>query len=420
MQPAAEVTRNGPLPGEPGEVSQPGQPRLAPERLFRDGVEGAEVDSYRDRVRALIEREVSPLVPYAEETRQFPRRAVSAFGASGLFEERWRGGGHGDLGRATILAEEMGWTGLGGVGLGISLHFEAAVGLLLRFARNAHLGELCRKALAGEVVCCVATSERTAGSDLSAVQTSLVRDDGGWRVHGTKWFVSPGAAADVALVLCRAPDGPHSGLAVVAVPRDGMRVLKILPTLGLRGVGTARITVDCRVPDEAVLIRPGFGLPALTWGLLHERLAGAAQLLGGARLALTLAASHLRRRHQFGAPLFDHQALRLRLADLAAQVSLTRRGLYATVVSVESGGDATLRDIAGAKAVAARLAERVISESLQFFGGQGYLEDETPLARLWRDSRIGRIGGGTDEMMLEIVAGGLHGSDDLYATWVGE
>ncbi|MEU5881408.1 acyl-CoA dehydrogenase [Spirillospora sp. NPDC047279] len=382
-------------------------------RLSLGGAAG-DAAEFRDRVRALIRERVAPLLPDAEDARRFPREAVAAFGSAGLFHERWTGGRHGDLGRSVLLSEEMGRAGLGGIGIGVGLHLEAALPLLYRFGRTDLAKDALERGLSGTAVCCVATSEKDVGSDLSAVGAELRRDGTGWRVRGTKWFVSPGAAADLVLVLCRAEDGP----AVVLVERDGVEVVKRLRTAGMRGLETARLSIDAHVPDEAVVARPGHGLSALLAGLMYERLAISAQIMGTLDLALTLAATHLRRRRQFGRPLVDHQALRLRLADLVSEVTITRRGLYGTVTELDAGAPVTVCDIAGIKAVAGRLGERVASECLQFFGGSGYLEDETPLARLWRDLRVCRIGGGTDEMMLEIVARGVRGDARLYEEWV--
>jgi acyl-ACP dehydrogenase len=167
-----------------------------------------------------------------------------------------------------------------------------------------------------------------------------------------------------------------------------------------------------------VLGRPGRGLHTVTWGLTHERLATASGAIGAASLALALATVHARRRVQFGARLIDHQAIRLRLGRLAAEIWLARSGLHALAASLQDARPETVRQAAAAKATVANLAERAVSDCMQVLGGRGYLEDATPLARLWRDVRLARIGGGTDEMMWEIVAGGLDGDDELYDRFV--
>jgi alkylation response protein AidB-like acyl-CoA dehydrogenase len=383
-------------------------------RALGAGDAGAGVAAYRERVRAFLDTQVFPLVGTAERERRFPRQAIAALGRSGLLRERWSGGPHGDLGRAVLLAYEIGRAGLGGVGVGLCLHAEAAVPALWQFARTGYAREILRKAIDGEIVCCVATTEQMAGSDLSAVTTELKRDGGEWLVQGTKWFVSPGAAADILLVLCRAEKGP----AIALVPRHRTEIVKRLETAGMAGLETVRLMIDARVPGDAILVPPGRGLWALASALFHERLAAAAQALGTAGLALALAVTHLRRRTQFGQPLHSHQALRLRLAELTAQVRIAERGLYATVAEMSAAGAADLAAAAGLKVTAVRLSEHVVSECLHVFGGRGFLEDETPFARLWRDVPAGRIGGGTDEVMWEIVANDMRADDALYDRWI--
>ncbi|MER5772181.1 acyl-CoA dehydrogenase family protein [Streptomyces sp. NPDC001985] len=378
------------------------------------GTASRPVARFRERVRTLIADRVAPLVPASERDRRFPRAAIESFGSAGLLTERWAGGVHGDLGRSVLLSEEMGRAGLGGIGVGVGLHLEAAASLLRRYGRGGYAEEVLRQALAGESVCCVATSEQRVGSDLSAVATELTREGAGWRVHGVKWFVSPGAAADFALVLCRGPGGP----AIVIVPRDGLTLLHRWPTTGMRSLETSRLAVDALVPDEAVLVRPGSGLTAMGQGLLYERLSLAAQVIGVLELSLGLTVTHLKRRRQFGVPLHRHQALRLRVADLHAQALIARRGLYGTVTEMASGGRVPMAEIAALKVTIARLGERVTGECMHLFGGRGYVEEATPLERLWRDFKVSRMGGGSDEMMWELVATAFRPDHALYERWI--
>jgi acyl-ACP dehydrogenase len=395
-----------------------------PHNTLALGPKSAAAQEFRARVRAEIAAALVPLLAQAEAERSFPRAAIEHLGARGIIRERWSGGPHGDRGKSVLLAEELGRAGLGGVGVGVSLHTEAALGTLTRFARSDAARAHTEAALDGHQVACVATSEREVGSDLTQVATTLTREGDGWRVAGRKWFVSPGAKADFAIVLCRAAPAVDTGapvrglrvqpLALAIVPSAGLHVERCLPTTGMRSLETVRLTVDAHIDEDLLIGRPGLGLLAVSWGLTHERLAIAAQALGGAELAIGLAAAHLHRRRQFGVRLIEHQALRLRLADLAAQVRLARHGVYGLAGSaVENATDAA-REAAGVKVTAARLAERVVCECIHLFGGTGYLEDETPLGRLWRDARIGRLGAGSDEMMWELVAGGLRPDNGAY------
>jgi alkylation response protein AidB-like acyl-CoA dehydrogenase len=174
------------------------------------------------------------------------------------------------------------------------------------------------------------------------------------------------------------------------------------------------VRVRAQVPDHHLLGRRGLGLIVLTWGLTKERLAIVAQVVGACRLAMTLATTHVTHRHQFGQRLLDHQVIRLRLAQLHAELQTIRAHL-----ELLSGRTSLpVREVAGLKVTAARFGERCVSECMHLFGGDGYIEDASPMGSLWRDVRLARLGGGTDEMMWELVAGGLVPDDDLYARMV--
>jgi fatty-acyl-CoA synthase len=390
----------------------------ADEPVLARGIAAEAVDAFRDRVRAHIAQSIVPWVAAAERDRRFPCRVVPELAASGLLRERWAGGDHGDAGKAVLLAEELGRAGAGGVGVGISVHLEAVISILRRFGRSDALQELCRQALDGSAIGCVAVSERANGSDIAAVETIARRDRDGWRIEGEKRYVSLGAAADFALVLARQQDArsdaPAAAVTMFAIPRDQWQVTEQLRSVGNRSLETVTLSIDAHVGDELVIGRAGRGLHMATWGLTHERLASAAQALGTATLALELATAHAERRVQFGARLMHHQAIRVLLGRLASQLWVSRAALYALAGSLDRARPDTARHAAAVKVTAARLAEHVVSDCMQVLGGRGYIEDTSPLARMWRDVRLARIGGGTDEMMWELVAAGLQGSDELY------
>ena len=414
---------NGHIPGEVVFSTPNGRAEAdVPEMVLGRGMADPGVDGFRNRVRALIERHVAPHVDAAEQERRFPRTVVEGLGSEGLLRERWSGGDHGDAGKAVLLCEELGRAGTGGVGIGISVHLEAVLSVLRRFGDSDALRDMCEQALDGRQLGCIATSERANGSDLGAIETVASREGDGWRIQGEKRYVSLGAAADFALLLARERDPLTSStapaLTLFAVPRSGFRVTDRLQSVGNRSLETVTLEIDAHVPDGLLVGRSGRGLHTITWGLTHERLATAANIMGVASLALELATTHAEHRVQFGSRLIRHQALRMRLGQLASEVWLARAGVYALAGSLDRHRPDTARSVAAAKVTAANLAERVVSDCMQVLGGRGYLEDVTPLARLWRDVRLARIGGGTDEMMWELVAGGLQANDELYDRFV--
>jgi alkylation response protein AidB-like acyl-CoA dehydrogenase len=390
-----------------------------------DGPELSEVDDYRERARSVVRDQVMPLYEPAEQSGTFPRAAFAALGAAGLVRERWRGGPSGDLVRSVVLAEELAHAGGGGVAIGCTLAGEPIVAALRRYGTSPLLADTLDQVLDGRLLGCFAASEPTGGSDLVNLGTTAEPERDGWRIRGEKKFVSLGPVADFALVLCRTDVSTVAGtsgaarLGLFVVPAAGLRVIKPLSRLGMSSLSTAWMGIDAWVPDEALLGRPGLGLVVSTWALSHERFAAAAQLVGVCLRAIDLATAHLHRREQFGQPLIEHQALRLRLADLAAQVTVLRYAVYGAASAAPGSPACGTREIAAFKVTAARLAERVVGECMHLFGGMGYLEDETPLARMYRDVRLARLGGGSDEIMWEMVAAGLVPDFEAYDAAVG-
>jgi alkylation response protein AidB-like acyl-CoA dehydrogenase len=370
----------------------------------------AELDEFRARARSVAREHMMPLYAEAEQSGTFPREAFAALGAAGLIRERWRGGPSGDLMRSVILAEELARAGGGGVAIGCTLAMEPIVAALRRHGDSARLKDTLEQVLDGRLVGCFAASEPAGGSDLAGVRTTAEKERDGWRIRGEKKYVSLGPVADFALVLCRTATADHPAaarLALFLVPASGMRVIKPLQKLGLSSLSTAWMGIDAHVPDEAMMGRPGLGLLVATHALSHERFAAAAQLVGLCLRAIDLATAHLHRRTQFGRPLIEHQALRLRLADLSAQLTVLRHGVYGAASEAPGSPALGTREIAAFKVTAARFAEKVVGECMHLFGGMGYLEDETPLARMYRDVRLARLGGGSDEVMWELVAAGM-------------
>lgn len=375
-----------------------------------------ELDDFRARARTVAREQIMPLYADAEESGVFPGEAFAALGAAGLIRERWSGGPDGDLTRCVILAEELARAGGGGVAIGCTLAMEPMVAALRRHGASALVKDTLEQVLDGRLVGCFAASEPVGGSDLAGVRTTASREGDGWRIRGEKKFVSLGPVADYGLVLCRTAAGGSADprLAVFLVPASGMRVRKPLRRLGLSSLSTAWMEIDAQVPDEALMGRPGLGLMVATHALSHERFAAAAQLVGVCLRAVDLATAHLHRRTQFGRPLMEHQALRLRLAELSAQLTVLRHGVYGAASDAPGSPELGTREIAAFKVTAARFAEKVVGECMHLFGGMGYLEDETPLARMYRDVRLARLGGGSDEVMWELVAAGLVPDFDAY------
>jgi alkylation response protein AidB-like acyl-CoA dehydrogenase len=397
--------------------------------LFEAGLFGQHMADAANEVRAVLSEVVRPLAPQAERDGVFPRDVIAGLAAAGVIGRRWPAGRDPDLGWGAMLAIESGRLGFGGLSVGISLQVETVASMLHRYGHTGLLRRYLDGVRDGTAIGCLGASEPRGGSDLMSVDTTATKTRGGWQVRGEKKFLSLGRIADFALLLCRmegagggdlgvggngAGGNGVAGLGVVAVPASGLTVRKRLAKAGTQSLDTTWMAVDCTVADDAVVARPGLGLLAVTYALTHERLSVAGQTVGCCEYAIDLAVSHMQNRHQFGRPLFEFQGLRMRIAELASRLTVLRHATLAMAAGLFTPGGPGAREVAALKATAARFAEECMSECMHVFGGAGYLEDETPLSRMWRDSRLARIGGGTDEMMWEIVAGGLGGDEEEY------
>lgn len=370
-------------------------------------------ETYVDLLDRVIDDEVRRWVDKAEQTGHFPRALLERFGREEVFARKWGASTTPDLAAVVDLGLALGRLGSAGVGVGVSLH-DSAIAILRRFGgRSETLTTVAEQAIAGEAVLCLAASESSGGSDLQIVETEIGTEGDHLRVRGRKKFVSLSPIADHILVVCRSRDDgatTHGNVALVLVPTSQVHVEAPYAKAGAGPLDTAAVTIDTTVPRDHLIARPGTGLAVVSWGLAHERLSIAAQVTSACELVLGVTVARMQDRTQFGHSLFDHQALRLRVADLHSRVTMLRHALS----GIAAAGRLDVRTASAAKVTAARLGEEVMGECMHIFGGSGYLLDETPLARWWRDMKLARVGGGTDEVLWELVAGGMRPDTEGY------
>jgi alkylation response protein AidB-like acyl-CoA dehydrogenase len=368
------------------------------------------IDEFELLVQKVFNDEVRALVASAERTGKFPRDLIGHLGRTGVFREKWQDGALPDLKRLSILSRALGDLLSVGIGVGVSLH-DSAIAVLRRFGNSDRLRDICAQAIEGTSVLCIGASEESGGSDLQHVTSIVAREGDGYRVVGRKKFVSLSSIASVALVVVRCEDGRDGGnVAVVALPAGDLTVGEPYPKLGAAPLDTAPVSFDAWIPDDALVARPGAGLAVISWGLAHERLCAAYQIAAAARRVLGITLARMARREQFSRRLYDHQALRLRMADLYARVDTLSLALDA----VANHDRLDVRTAAAMKVTAAQLGVEVMGECLHMFGGSGYLTDETPVGRWWIDMKLARIGGGTDEVLWELVAAGMKADFKSY------
>jgi alkylation response protein AidB-like acyl-CoA dehydrogenase len=360
-------------------------------------------EGFQALLRSVVDDEVRAWVEEAEKDERFPRKLIERFGQSGVFEDKWASGALPDVAKLVALGFALGGLGSVGISVGVSLH-DSAISILRRFGRNDYLREVAASAIRGETLLCIGASEEIGGSDLQISETLVRSHDGGYQINGSKKFVSLAPVADHIVVVARSadstPDGQKGNVMLLLVPTAQTFVREPYRKLSAGPLETAWVDIDTWVPAEALIARPGAGLAAISWGLSHERLGVAAQIVALCERALGITLARMTDRVQFGSTLIEHQALRLRFADLWSRVNMMRYSLE----GIAATGEMNLRTAAAVKVTAARLGEEVLSECLHIFGGSGYLVDQTPVGRWWRDMKLARVGGGTDETLWEFVA----------------
>ncbi|MGE2834863.1 mycobactin biosynthesis acyl-ACP dehydrogenase MbtN [Mycobacterium sp. SMC-4] len=380
-----------------------------------------DIDAYRELLDDVFDTTIVEWTAEAENSERFPRKLIEHLGARGVFRGKWgapEGGQQPDVAKLLELAYKLGHLGSAGIGVGVSLH-DSAIALLRRFGKSDHLKKICEQAIDGEAVLCIGASEESGGSDLQIVETEVRSERDGFTIRGIKKFVSLSPIADHIMVVARSvdhdPTSRHGNVLVIAVPTSQVDIQTPYRKVGAGPLDTAAVHIDTWVPADHLVARAGTGLAAISWGLAHERMSIAGQVASSCQRVLGITHARMVQRRQFGATLFEHQALRMRMADLQARVDLLRHGLN----GIAAQGRLDLRAAAAVKVTAARLGEEVLSECMHIFGGMGYLVDETPLGRWWRDMKLARVGGGTDEVLWELVAAAMRPDFDGYAEMIG-
>ena len=391
--------------------------------MMRHPIFTAEHEELRGSVRRFVDAEVRPHVVEWEDAGHFPDelfRRCGELGFLGLhFPTRWGGSG-GDLAAGLVFVEELARCGAGAIPMALSVQTSMSTPALAEFGTDDQRERWLRPAIAGTKIGAIAITEPDAGSDVAAIRTRAVLDGDVWRVNGRKMFITNGTRAHfLTLVAKTDPTGGHHGVSLFLVDTSlpGVRVSRRLEKLGMHSSDTAEIALDdVEVPaNELIGLEPGRGFAQLMWQLQYERLAGAAACVGHASRTLDDTVDYAHERYAFGRPIAQHQVIAHKLADAATELSAARALLYATTWAVMQG-DYPVAEISMCKKYCAQVQNRLVDACVQVWGGAGYLE-ETGIPRAFRDARLQRIGGGTDEIMNEVIANrmGLTGPGDRGA-----
>jgi acyl-CoA dehydrogenase len=364
--------------------------------------------SLRAQIRRFAEREVAPHAHAWDEAKGFPRELYKKAAAVGLLGTGYPeelGGAGGDVSHGLVAFEELVLAGKSvGVKVGLGTH-GIALPPILALGTEEQKRRFVPPVLAGDKIAALAITEPGAGSDVAALATRAGRDGDFYVLDGAKTFISSGCRADLVTVAVRTGGPGHGGISLVVVERGtpGFTVSRALEKMGWWASDTAELSFEgCRVPVANRLGEEGQGFAAIVQNFVSERLFIAGQCVAVAELAYREAVAYARERHAFGKALTAFQVTRHKLADMAARIAAAR-ALTGEVAIRYLRGERTPSLAAMAKNTATDMCSFVCDAAVQIHGGAGYLRS-TVVERLYRDARLYPIGGGTREIMNEIIA----------------
>ncbi|HWV86653.1 MAG TPA: acyl-CoA dehydrogenase family protein [Capillimicrobium sp.] len=367
----------------------------------------AEHEDLRASIRRFVDTELRPHAARWEDERWFPDEVFARAGELGFLGLKYPesvGGQGGDHLHDAVWAEELARCGSGGVAAGLGAHTGIATPPIWTFGTADQHERYLAPAIRGERIAALAITEPDAGSDVAALRTRARPGDGGWIVSGAKTFITNGVRADVLVTAVRTSgEGGHHGISFLLIDTDqpGVRASK-LEKLGWHASDTAEIAFDeAFVPEANLLGERDEGFRLIMANFQWERLLMALGAVAAMQVAYERTVAYARERQAFGRPLTGFQALRHELADITTTIHAGRCVTYDALERFVAGENA-VQEVTMAKLLTQRSAFEVMDACLQIHGGAGYMR-EYEIERMARDARLGPIGGGTDEIMREIL-----------------
>ena len=369
----------------------------------------------QDAVRAFVQQEIAPHAARWDREHHFPADALAGLAALGCYgvavPEEWGGAGLDYLALAVILEEIA--AGDGGTSTVVSVNNCPVCSILMAWASDEQKRRWLVPLARGERLGAFCLTEPHVGSQADGLRTTAVRDGDDYVLDGVKQFITSGKNGDLAIVMAVTDKAAGKrGISAFVVPTDtpGYTVARLEDKTGQHSSDTAQILFErCRVPAANRLGVEGEGLKIALSGLEGGRIGIAAQSLGMARAAFEAALAYSKDRVAFGKPIFEHQALQFRLADMATQIEVARQMIH-HAASLKDAGVPCLNEAAMAKLFASEMAERVCSDAIQVHGGYGYVSD-FPVERLWRDVRVCQIYEGTSDVQRILIGRALAASN---------
>ena len=361
----------------------------------------------RDSVRKFIAREITPYVEKWEEEETFPRELYNKAGNAGYigigYPEEY-GGTPGDIFHQVAYTEEI--VRCGSVGLACSLGTSAiAVPPILALGSEQQKQKYVPPVMSGEKIAVLGVTEPSAGSDVAHLLTRAVRKGDRYIVNGAKTFITSGTRADFMTTAVRTGGPGYAGISLLIIEKGtpGFTISKKMKKMGWLASDTAELSFeDCEVPVENLLGQENKGFSGIMVNFQKERLYLAVEAQSIAEFALELSIKYAKERHAFGQPLTGFQVTRHKLAEMATLVEASKQFNYRVADKIGSGKNA-FKDVCMAKNFATKACDRVVYDAVQIHGGYGYCR-EYLVERLYRDSRLFSIGGGTYEIMNEVIS----------------
>ena len=369
-----------------------------------------EHEAVRRTIRRFIGEEINPHVDKWEEAEIFPAhgvfRKMGDLGLLGLTKPVEFGGMGLDFSYGAILAEALGEVDCAGIPMAIGVQTDMATPALAEHGADELRREFLAPAITGEMVACIGVSEVGSGSDVASVKTAARSDGDDYIINGGKMWTTNGTQADFCVVLANTSEGAvhrNKSLIIVPMKTPGVEVARKIRKIGMNASDTAQIFFDdVRVPKRFRIGDEGKGFTYQMEQFQYERLWGALNIGGALLKIIDQTIDYTRTRMAFGRSILDNQWVHYKLAEFKTEVEALRSLSYRAVDIIVAGGDAT--ELASmAKLKGGRLMREVTDGCLQFWGGMGYVW-ESPVSRAYRDGRLPSIGGGADEVMMQIIA----------------
>lgn len=362
----------------------------------------------RALAREFAEKEIAPHSAAWDKAGEWPHRAIFArlaeLGLLGIRFPESLGGMGLDWWYTTAMVEGLGHARNGGVVMSILVDTDMATPIIAEIGTDEQKEEFLAPVIRGEKIAALGVSEPDCGSDVAAIRTTARTDGDDYVINGQKTYITNGAIADFITLAVRTGEAGHNGISLVLFPTDtpGFSVGRKLDKLGTRSVDSCELHFeDCRIPRRYLLGQENAGFRYIMTNFQGERLVAAMTALHSMDIALQDALTFANERQAFGRNLSGFQVWRHKLAEHMTSVEAGRALTYQAVQQIQSGQDPT-KLVSMAKLFTTDLAQRVVYDCQQLHGGAGYIE-EYPITRLMRDIRVLTVGGGTSEVMKEII-----------------